>query len=233
MVAINTHGRNSKGGGTPQHGARGNKMARPAVIPLAQTLPSVAPQPRFAPPPITQPRPGDGPNQSPTWRGGNAFDQLITRDREVQFSRGTEVAGRISSQIDPPMSGPIRPDLRAINRTVNWQVGTGAAYADDLSRDYTWLGEQGSGWTTVYGGAPGFYRQGPGGIPVGDPSQGPARVWGGVPHGYHTFYPPENAQTQSRQRATPQMRPARVDRLSNSRIAGQNYSQWTKHQGAS
>lgn len=213
---------------------RGNQTAtvnQAPAYPLAQTLPSVAPTPRFRPPAITEPQPYQAPNQSPTWRGGNTFDQLITRDRHVFFQRGTERAGRISSQPDPPSDGPIRPTLRALNRTWNWQVGTGQAYADDLTRGYTGLGEQGSGWTTVYGGAPGFYRLGPGGTPVGDPADGPARVWAGPPHGYHTEYPPQGAQTQAVAMSRPQMKPARVDRLSNSRIAGQTYSQWTQHQG--
>jgi hypothetical protein len=110
-------------------------------------------------------------------------------------------------------------------------AGTGSAYADDLSRPYTGVGEQGSGWTTVYGGTPGFHRNGPGGMPVGDPNQGPARVWAGPPHGLHTQTPPDNQQTLAGYRARPQMVAPRVDRLSNSRAAGQTYSQRTVHQG--
>jgi len=72
---------------------------------------------------------------------------------------------------------------------------------------------------------------GPGGAPVGDPSQGPGRVFAGPPHGLHTLYPPDGQQREQRYRARPQMVAPRVDRLSNSRIAGQNYSQWTRHQG--
>lgn len=232
-----THGRMPRGAGKSKPGAQGRDKGQGESIPagynLAQTPPSQMPRPAFRAPQITQPQPYQAPNQSPQWRGGdNTNDGLIHRDRTVQFSRGTELAGRTSSMPDPPSDGPVRPSLRAINRTWNWQAGTGAAYADDLSRGYTWVGEQGSGWTTVYGGAPGFYRQGPGGAPVGDPAAGPARVWGGPPHGYHTFYPPAGQQTQARYRAVPQMVAPRVDRLSNSRIAGQSYSQYTQHQGA-
>jgi hypothetical protein len=222
------------GGGTQHASEQGRRMASvsPTVVPMAQTLPSVAPGPRFRPPQITQPRPYQAPNQSPQWReGDNTNDGLIHRSRFPFFQKGTELAGRHSSMPDPPTDGPIRPSLRLVNMTWNWQAGTGSAYTDDLSRPYTWIGEQGSGWTTVYGGTPGFYRMGPGGVPVGDPTQGPARVWGGPPHGLHTEYPPDRAQTQARYRRTPQMVPARIDRLSNSRIAGQNYSQWTQHQG--
>lgn len=206
-------------------------MGNGPTYPLAQTLPSAAPSPRFRPPQITQPCPNQGPNQSPQWRGGNAFDELIYRVRHPFWQRGTERAGRISSMPDPPSDGPIRAALRLINVTWNWQVGTGSAYLDDLTRPYTGLGEQGSGWTTIYGGAPGFYREGPGGPPVGDPEAGPGRVWAGPPHGLHTVYPPDGAQTQAKAMARPQMVAPRVDRLSNSRIAGQNYSQWTQHQG--
>lgn len=227
------YGRTARGSGaikpTQQ---KGTPSAAAVAYPLAQTLPSVAPKPRFRPPKITQPRPYQAPNQSPQWReGDNTNDRLIFRDRHPWFNTGTELAGRLSSMPDPPLSGPARPSLRAINRTWNWQVGTGSAYTDDLTRPYTGVGEQGSGWSPIYGGTPGFYRNGPGGTPVGDPSQGPGRVWAGPPHGLHTQYPPDRVQTQAGYRARPQMQPARVDRLSNSRIAGQNYSQWTQHQG--
>jgi hypothetical protein len=235
MPPTMTRGQVSTGGGTRHSQGRAKDMPIPNTPPalLAQTSPSVAPRPRFRPPQITQPQPYQAPNQSPQWRGGdNTNDGLIFRDRGPQMSRGTEYAGRISSNPDPPMDGPIRPSMRLVNRTWNWQVGTGSAYADDLTRPYTWVGEQGAGWTTIYGGTPGFYRRGPGGAPVGDPTQGPGRVWGGPPHGYHTMYPPAGQQTQATFRARPQMVPARVDRLSNSRIAGQSYSQTTIHQGA-
>lgn len=229
-----THGRVPRGGGAkhPENGRKSRAGSLPPGYDLAQSPPSTMPRPTFRAPQITAPQPYQAPNQSPQWRGAdNTNDALIHRDRAPQFSRGTELAGRISSMPDPPKDGPIRPSMRLINRTWNWQVGTGSRYADDLSRGYTWVGEQGSGWTTIYGGTPGFYRQGPGGAPVGDPAEGPARVWAGPPHGYHTFYPPAGQQTQARYRAVPQMVPARVDRLSNSRIAGQNYSQYTQHQG--
>lgn len=237
MVAVHAYGRTGRGGGPQGNPGRQSQTtaASPATVMLAQSPPSVRPAPRYAPPPVSPvPAPFTAPGMSGAgpWRGGDgANDALIFRDRHVFFQRGTELAGRISSMPDPPSDGPVRPDLRAQNVTVNYQMGTGAAYADDLSRPYTPVGEKGTPWVTVYGGAPGFYRNGPGGAPVGDPSIGPARVTSGPPHGYHTYFPPDRAQTQATQRARPQMRGARVDRLSNSRIAGQNYSQWTRHQG--
>lgn len=232
MPPVSAHGRTARGGGTQQVSQQGGQPAPAPPAPMGQTLPSIAPAPRFRPPQITEPRPYQAANQSPQWRGGdNMNDQLIFRDRHAMFQRGSERAGRISSMPDPPSDGPIRPTLRLINQTWNWQAGTGAAYTDDLTRPYTGVGEQGSGWSSIYGGAPGFYRLGPGGTPVGDPELGPGRIWAGPPHGLHTEYPPDRRQTLAGYRARPQMVPARVDRLSNSRIAGQNYSQWTQHQG--
>jgi hypothetical protein len=60
---------------------------------------------------------------------------------------------------------------------------------------------------------------------------GPGRVPTGPAHGLHTLYPPDGQQTLARFRQVPAMVPARVDRLSNSRIAGQTYSERTLHQG--
>lgn len=229
MVMRPVHGRaGRRTPAAPLAPAAGNN---PVLYPLPQSPPSTARAPRFRPPQITEPYPHQGPNQTHVFIGGNTNDQLIFRDRSGHFDTGYEIAGRVSSQPDPPSDGPVRPTFRLVNRTWNWQVGTGQAYTDDLRRPYTGLGEQGSGWTTVYGGAPGFHRQGPGGAPIGDPAAGPGRVWAGPPHGLHTLYPPDGQQTQARYRARPQMVAPRVDRLSNSRIAGQNYSQWTRQQG--
>lgn len=144
---------------------------------------------------------------------------------------GTERGGRISCMTDPLQSGPPRPDFRAVNITVNYEAGEGARYADDLSRPYTWLGPQESGWSDINGGSVGFYRNGPGGAPSNPPVDGPQRVWAGPPHGYHTYYPPDGQQTLQVRMNRAQMVPTRVDRLSNSRVGGQNYSQTTQQQG--
>lgn len=237
MVHFPTLGRNPRSGGAVQPSQQKGKAAPPSVIPLAQTLPSTAPKPRFRPPqvsPVPQPHTQPGQSGAGPWRGGDgANDRLIHRDRHGYFQQGSAHSGTTwePGAQNVLNAGPVRPDFRAINRTWNWQAGTGSAYTDDLTRPYTWLGEQGAGWTTINGGAPGFYRNGPGGNPVGDPNEGPGRVWGGPPHGLHTQYPPDGQQTLKTYTARPQMRGARVDRLSNSRIAGQNYSQWTRHQG--
>jgi hypothetical protein len=247
MATTPTHGRTPRGGGTVQQDRRGGSTTPlPAMaVGSAQTLPSMAPAPRFRPPevsPVARPYTAFGQSGAGPWRGAeNNQDGLIFRDRSPHLDRGTELAGRISSMPDPPSDGPIRPSLRLTNRTWNWQVGTGSAYTDDPTRQYTqavsgnrrlfFSSDNSGGWQAIYGGTPGFYRNGPGGPPVGDPAKGPGRVYGGPPHGLHTMYPPDRQQTLATFRARPQMVAPRVDRLSNSRIAGQNYSQWTKHQG--
>lgn len=237
MVAITTHGRTARGGGAAKPSQQKGKQSPPEVIPLAQTLPSVRQEPRFRAPevsPVPQPRTNPGQSGLGPWRGGDgAQDDLIHRDRHGYFQEGSAVSGTTwnPGSSNTLNSGPVRPTFRLQNVTWNWMAGTGSAYTDDRSRPYTGVGEQGSGWTTINGGAPGFYRQGPGGTPVGDPNQGPGRVWAGPPHGLHTEYPPDRAQNQAVSQARPQMRGGRVDRLSNSRIAGQTYSQWTQHQG--
>jgi hypothetical protein len=209
-----------------------------------QQLPSVTPQPpQWVPPgsgdvgapqisPIGMPYTAATADHSGWSPGDNNFDGLIFRDRHPVFQHGTELAGRISSRPDPPMDGPARADMRLINRTWNWQVGTGAAYTDDLTRPYTWLGTQDGTWSAINGGQPGFFRWGPGGPPSTMDAPGPGRVDSGPAHGLHTMYPADRMQTLQRFQVTAQTRPARVDRLSNSRIAGQNYSQTTLHQGA-
>lgn len=237
-----THGRTRSQFGATSLDATA-AQSRKLQMPAAQTLPSVAPQPpSWLPPgagspgapqvaPVAQPF-TDVQQGRTWWAGDNSNDGLIFRDRHVMASRGTEVAGRISSMPDPPKDGPLRPDFRQINRTWNWQAGTGSAYVDDLSRPYTWIGEQdGQGWSRINGGQPGFYRNGPGGAPCTADAPGPGRVPTGPPHGLHTLYPPDGQQTLNRFRATPQMVAARVDRLSNSRVNGQTYSERTLHQG--
>lgn len=235
MANTRSYGRTARGGGAVQASQqKSGKQAPPSVVPLAQTLPSVAPAPKFRPPQITEPQPYQAPNQSPQWReGDNTNDALIHRSRHGYFQQGAALSGTTwnPGSANTLNAGSVRPTFRLLNMTWNWQVGTGSAYTDDLTRPYTHVGEQGSGWTTVNGGAPGFYRLGPGGTPIGDPNQGPGRVWAGPPHGLHTQYPPDRKQTLTNFRARPQMVAPRVDRLSNSRIAGQTYSQWTRHQG--
>ncbi len=192
---------------------------------------------------------------------GYSNDKLITYDRHGMFKVGSENSGRMSGNTDPPMDGPPRPSLWLVQRTINYQMGTDTTAAtDDLTRDYTrnaegmYVGEQGTGWSRVYGGTPGLYQeygsyQGvapdtPGYDPItgatqgivapvaqGAPGDGPQTVWGGPPHGLHSPTLPDYAQTLGRYMAIPQMSRPRVDRPSNSPIAGQSYSQTVQPQG--
>ena len=192
---------------------------------------------------------------------GYSNDKLITYDRHGMFKVGYENSGRDSGQTDPPRDGPTRPSLWMVQRTINYQQGTDTtAASDDLTRDYTrnatgmYVGEQGTGWAPVYGGTPGLYQeygsyQGiapdtPGYSPVtgvtqgivapvaqGAPGDGRQTVWSGPPHGLHSPTLPDYAQTLGRYMAIPQMSAPRVDRPSNSPIAGQSYSQTVQPQG--
>lgn len=190
---------------------------------------------------------------------GFSNDKLVTNDRHGIMKVGYENSGRLSGQTDPPMDGPARPSLFLINRSVNYQQGTDTTAAtDDLSRDYTrnaegmYVGEQGTGWARVYGGVPGMYIEygsysgvSPSSPVVGNDTSlgihsnvaqgasgdGPHDVWSGPPHGLHSPTLPDYSQTLGRYMAIPQMARPRVDRPSNSPVAGQSYSQTVQSQG--
>lgn len=206
------------------------------------------------------PRPLQQMQESAVGAPGNApvgfsNDKLITYDRHAFFRVGYENSGRNSGVTDPPMDGPARPSLAIVNRSINYQQGTDSTAAtDDLSRDYSrnaegkYVGTQGQGWSSVYGGTPGLFQEygsyqgispsSPGisqGIhaPVGQgmPGDGPQKVWSGPPHGLHSPTLPDYTQTLGRYMAVPQMARPRIDRPSNSPIAGQSYSQTVMPQG--
>jgi hypothetical protein len=179
-------------------------------------------------------------------------DKLTVKDRHAYWDTGNQKTGtdRWSSGGPPnsrnnPLDEPPRPDLRLINRTVSYQKGSDATRnQDDLTRGYSWLGEQGSGWAPVYGGVPGLYQPygSRGGVPYaivspaefGQPGDGPRLVFSGPPHGLHSQTPWKGgAQIIRRFMSTPQTRPVRQDRPSNSPQAGQSYSQTVLPQGAS
>lgn len=196
-----------------------------------------------------------GYSQESAYRGGQYFanDKLIAYDRHAFLKVGYENSGRKSGQTDPPMDGPARPSLAVINRAINPQIGSDATRnQDDLSRDFArnstgmYVGEQGSGWSPIYGGVPGLYQpygsyagytsgevkgiQSP--VAQGSPMDGPRKVWSGPPHGLHTQTYPDYSQTLGYYLATPGMQPPRMDRPSNSPISGQSYSQLVLPQGA-
>lgn len=178
-------------------------------------------------------------------------DKLTVKDRHAYWDTGNQKTGiegfypaGSPNAYNDPRENPPAPELRTVNRTVSYQKGSDATRnQDDLSRGYTWLGEQGSGWTRVNGGVPGLYSPygSRGGVPYplvssaeyGSAKDGPALVWSGPPHGLHTQTPWKGgAQIISRTTVLPQMRPVRFDRPSNSPQAGQSYSQTVRPQGS-
>lgn len=205
--------------------------------------PKISPAPRVA---------FDGPEQCTYRRFGiQGFnDKLTTKDRHAYWDSGHQrsglefaAPGGMPNSYNNPLDEPPQPELRTINRTVSYQKGTDTTRnQDDLSRPYTWLGEQGSGWAPVYGGVPGLYEPygTRGGVPYpiqspqayNGPGDGPQKVWAGPPHGLHSLTFPDRGDTLNRYAVNPQMRPVRVDRPSNSPQAGQSYSQTVLAQGA-
>lgn len=171
-------------------------------------------------------------------------DKLTVKDRHAYWDAGhqrTAVTHSIPGNPPNPVTdGPARPDLRTVNRTVSYQLGTDTTRnQDDLSRPYTWVGEQGSGWSSIWGGVPGLYQPygTRGGIPypIADPTNGQGGnedVWAGPPHGLHSLTYPDYGDTLDRFKATQQMVPGRLDRPANSPQAGQSYSQTVQRQGA-
>ena len=177
-------------------------------------------------------------------------DQLTVKDRHAYWDTGNQRTGTdslpysVPNTYNHPLLQPPAPELRTVNRTVSYQKGSDATRnQDDLTRPYTWLGEQGAPWTPVNGGVPGLYQPygTRGGVPFaivspvgqGQPGDGPHIVNGGPPHGLHSRTPWKGgAQLIRRAMSTPQMRPVRFDRPSNSPQAGQSYSQTVRPQGA-
>jgi hypothetical protein len=196
---------------------------------------------------------------TPTWwrAGIQGFnDQLRIVDRHAYWDTGNQKTGlaklpqgQINTYNDPLVNGPAR-NLRTVNRSLTYQRGSdNTANQDDLNRPYNrnpqgmYVGEQGSGWSPVYGGTPGLYEPyGTRGgvpypiaspVPYGAAGDGPQKVFSGPPHGLHSLTYPDRSLTLSRYTAAPQMRPVRFDRPSNSPQAGQTYSQTVLPQGAS
>lgn len=190
---------------------------------------------------------------------GYSNDKLTTLDRHGMFKVGYENSGRNSGNTDPPLDGPARPSLWLVQRSLSYQQGTDTTAAtDDMTRDYSrnaegmYVGTQGQGWSTVNGGVPGLWQEygsyqgispssppragdiAPGihsPTPQGQPGDGPHTLWGGPPHGLHSPTLPTYSQTLGRYMDIPQMARPRIDRPSQSPIAGQSYSQTVQSQG--
>jgi hypothetical protein len=244
------HAGGTEPGGNSQ-GVPGRRVQNASGNPPVATIPVVAPvaTPYGWPRTLNRDQESATPRQPPV-PGQNT--RLLTRDRHAMAKVGYENSGRNSGVTDPPSDGPARPSYQLIQRTINYQQGTdNDANQDDLSRDYTreshgmYVGEQGSGWSRIYGGVPGLWQpygsyagvtngpiegiQSP--VALGAAGDGPRNVWSGPPHGLHSPTLPSYQQTIGRYMAIPQMRVPRVDRPSNSPIAGQSYSQTVTPQG--
>lgn len=169
----------------------------------------------------------------------------IVRDRHGILNRGTEKTGRPTNQGDPSKDGPARPSLRLINRSFNPQQGTDSTRnRDDLTRGYRtnttgqWTGSQDGSTSMIWGGTPGLYTpygsyagytrgpvQGIQGAEVGQPGDGPQLIPNSPPHGLHSETTQNGITGLSRFSVTTQQKAGRVDRPSNSPIAGQSFSQ--------
>lgn len=187
-------------------------------------------------------------NNPEGWRGGiQGFnDKLTVKDRHAFWDTGNQRTGLTfnpasanPNTYNDPAGVPPTAELRTVNRTVSYQKGTDTSRnQDDLSRPYTWLGEQGSGWAKIWGGVPGLFMPygSRGGVPypIHDPTDGqggPETVWAGPPHGLHSLTYPDYGDTLKVYQNRQQMTPVRVDRPSNSPQAGQSYSQTVQFQG--
>jgi hypothetical protein len=171
-------------------------------------------------------------------------DQLQIRDRHAYWDRGRQrfrgpASNATGGGANPQDGGPARPDLRLVNISVNPQIGSDATRnQDDLSRPYTWLGQQDGTKVPIYGGVPGLWAAyGNRGLSqnIHDPSDGqggPMSMPSGPPHGLHSDTLAGAKEVVDRYKVTPQMRPVRFDRPDNSPIAGQSYSQTVQMQGA-
>ncbi|HXN73775.1 MAG TPA: hypothetical protein VN861_14615 [Candidatus Acidoferrales bacterium] len=172
---------------------------------------------------------------------------------------------------DAPQFGPPQPAFGAVNRSFSYQQGTdNTLNQDDFTRAYSrvpnepsstpqwglqkfpsrandqqYAGEQGTGWSPIYGGVPGLYQpygsysgytanavkgiQSP--AEQGTAGDGPRKVFSGPPHGLHSNTYPSMTNTIKRSTVVPQQHSPRVDRPDNSKIAGQDYSQTVQPQG--
>ncbi len=178
---------------------------------------------------------------------GPARPSLWLVQRTINYQQGTDTTltqddlSRDYSRIQVQDAG---------SQSIGWvndpNVGPYNGYAG--REGALFAGEQGVGWAPVYGGTPGLYQEygsyagvspsSPGvsagihsPVPQGTPGDGLQKVWSGPPHGLHSPTLPTYSQTIGRYMDIPQMAQPRIDRPSNSPIAGQSYSQTVQVQG--
>ena len=160
------------------------------------------------------------------WQQGNP---LAAQDHEPGEQRNYSMA----NALPPGYSGPEDDRIPCTSNFNKRESGP------------QYVGEQGIGWSSVYGGVPGLWQpygsyagytadsikgiQSP--APEGSPQDGPQKVFGGIPHGLHSQTYPDYSSTLGRYMAIPQMSLPRQDRPSNSTSAGQSYNQTVVPQG--
>lgn len=208
------------------------------------------------------------PMQETWWRSGLQGTYYGRRlvDRHVYYRSGhaTNVGPdqRTGGSRNPNQDGPPTPELATINVTVTPQQGSdNTANQDDLSRPYTWLGQQDGTIIRINGGTPNLWQpyasrggyaaplHGPAPTVYGGPSDGyvkgtvlkqgsPADVGAagayvdpGPPHGLHSGTEVNGRQWSRTWQTRYLAQGARIDRPDNSPQAGQSYSQLVQQQG--
>lgn len=184
-----------------------------------------------------------------------ASNSTLTKyDRHIMAKSGTErqQAHPDSTRGDgysPLADGPARPSYMMVHRTYNATYGTTgtrfldnsapkARTVDSMGRPQPLGTQDGSPWTSKWGGAPGLTHiygvrgsTGTVGPAAGSPQDAPQKIRGGAPHGLHTKSQSNRALTQSRSKSTPQQVRRRPQLVANSKQAGQSYSQTVQHLG--
>lgn len=176
------------------------------------------------------------PGRGPWADTGGAKDFVIKQDRHPYLAHENEITGRDSGVKDPMTDGPPMRVLRFLCRDWTMWQGSDATANYDPPRPYKKYGMQDGTVTTIFGGQPGYFRAYGTQIDttnVGRHTSGAEQIPASPPHGLHTSTVGSRTMTLKSYRVNPQQVPGRQDRLSNSRRAGQSYSQTTRHQGGS
>jgi hypothetical protein len=173
---------------------------------------------------------------------GPARPSLWLVQRTVNYQQGTDT----TAATDDMSRDYSRVTLSDTANPPAWYSGQWGRFNRYQAKEgKLYAAEQGTGWAPVYGGVPGLWQpygsyagvtngpvqgiQSP--VPEGVAGDGPQRIWSGPPHGLHSPTLPDYTQTLGRYMAIPQMHAPRVDRPSNSPIAGQSYAQTVQPQG--
>jgi hypothetical protein len=171
-------------------------------------------------------------------KDGPARPSLWLVQRTINYQQGTDT----TANQDDLSRDYSRTTVEATADPPGW-IGRFHGYQAKEGNPYA--GEQGTGWAPIYGGVPGLYQpygsysgvtngpvqgiQSP--VPEGVSGDGPRKVWSGPPHGLHSPTLPTYNQTLGRYLSVPQQVLPRIDRPSNSPIAGQSFSQTVQPQG--